>query len=355
MKISYIVNVDLNDKQARAVQVYSNALMFHKYLKDDFSCVCIGKDNNIFKNIWVNNIKIESSKTRKLLFHIQSIKYILETDVVYSRNLSILWLASLFGKKIVWEMHDGISGANLKFFNKLFKKLKIVAISDGLNKYLINEYNFNKDNILIAHDGVFLENYDELRKTDKSILRKDLNLLENRTIVMHTGSLYKGRGAELFEVIIKNFPELYFVQVGGNTENIIAWKEYYREYNNILFIGHQNNDNLIKYQMSADLLFLPMTKNSPIWWCTSPMKVFEYMATSIPILGSNVGSVGEVISKRNSIIFNPEDEQTIIGGVKYFLANKEEAEKLANHALEDIENKYRWDLRVENIIRFIKK
>ena len=119
MKISYIVNVDLNDKQARAVQVYSNALMFHKYLEDDFKCVCIGKDDEIFKSLWVNNINIESSKLRKLLFHVQAIKHILETDVVYSRNLSILYLSILFGKRIVWEMHDGLSGANLKLFNKV--------------------------------------------------------------------------------------------------------------------------------------------------------------------------------------------------------------------------------------------
>jgi glycosyltransferase involved in cell wall biosynthesis len=354
MKISYIVNVDLNDKQARAVQVYSNALMFHKYLKDDFSCVCIGKDDNIFKSIWVNNIKIESSKIRKLLFHIQSIKYILETDVVYSRNLSILWLAKFFGKKIVWEMHDGLSGTNLKFFNKLSGKLKIVAISNGLNKYLINKYSFNQDNILIAHDGVFLENYDELRNINKIELRKGLNLSHNKTIVMHTGSLYKGRGAELFEAIIKNFPELYFVQVGGNDENIKEWKKYYKEYQNILFVGHQDNSSLIKYQMCADLLFYPITKNTATWWCCSPMKIFEYMATGIPILGSNIGSVGEVLTDKNSIVFDPEDGQTIVDGVKYFLNNKDKSKELANNALNDIENKYKWDLRVENIVEFIK-
>jgi glycosyltransferase involved in cell wall biosynthesis len=354
MKISYIVNVNLNDKQARAVQVYSNALMFHKYLKDDFACVCIGKDDNIFKNIWVNNIKIESSKIRKLFFHIQSIKYILKTDIVYSRNLSILWLANFFGKKIVWEMHDGLSGTNLKFFNKLSGKLKIVAISNGLNKYLINKYSFNQDNILIAHDGVFLENYDELRSVNKMELRKSLNLSQNKTIVMHTGSLYKGRGAELFEVIIKNFPELYFVQVGGNDENIKEWKEYYSEYNNILFVGHQNNNSLIKYQMSADLLFYPITKNTATWWCCSPMKIFEYMATGIPILGSNIGSVGEVLNDKNSIVFNPEDEQTIIDGINYFLSNQDNCKRLANNALSDVTNKYEWDLRVEKIVEFLK-
>lgn len=355
MKISYIVNVDLNDKQARAVQVYSNALMFHKQLKDNFKCVCIGKNDDIFKSIWVNNIKRESSKLRKLLFHIQSIKYILETDVVYSRNLSILWLANFFGKKIVWEMHDGLFGFNLKLFNQLKDKLKIVVISGALKNYLIKNFSFNEEKILVAHDGVFLEKYDKLRNIDKSILRKSLNLPQDKIIIMHTGSLYRGRGAELFEVVIKNFPELYFVQVGGNDENIKEWKEYYKECSNILFVGHQNNDNLMKYQMSADLLFLPLTKKSPIWWCTSPMKLFEYMATGIPILGSNVGSVGEVLNKKNAIIFDPDDEDSIINGINSFLLSKNNINELAQQAYKDVKTNYTWGIRVKNIIEYIDK
>lgn len=353
MKVSYVINVDLNDKQARAVQVYSNALMFRKYLKSDFKCVCIGKDDEIFKNLWVNNIKVESSKLRKLLFHFQAIKYILQTDLVYSRNLSILYLSSMFSKKIVWEMHDGLTGFNLKIFKKLKDKLKVVAISGGLQNYLIDNFNFDNKKILVAHDGVFLEKYDIFRNVDKKELKSKLNLPIDKTIIMHTGSLYRGRGAELFEVIIKNFPELYFVQVGGSEKNIKEWREYYKEFNNIHFIGHQENETLIKCQMSSDMLFLPLTKNSPIWWCTSPMKLFEYMATGVPILGSNIGSVGEVLTEKNSIIFNPEDEQSIVDGVNYFLDNKNESLKLADHALEDIKNKYKWDLRVKAIVGFI--
>lgn len=354
MKISYIVNVDLTDKQARAVQVYSNALMFHKYLQKDFKCICVGKDDDIFKSLWVNNIKAESSKLRKILFHIQSIKYILQTDVVYSRNLSVLYLASFFGKKIVWEMHDGLSGTNQKIFQKLKNKLKVVTISGALKKYLLKNYSFSKEKAFVAHDGVFLEQYNSFRKVDKKGLRVELSLPVDKTIVMHTGSLYKGRGAELFETIIKNFPELYFVQVGGSENNIKEWKKYYKEYDNIKFIGHQDNDNLIKYQMSADLLFYPITKNTATWWCCSPMKIFEYMATGIPILASNIGSVSEVLTNNNAIIYKPNENSTIIEGIETFLSEKEKNKKLSKNALQNIKDKYIWDIRVQNIINFIK-
>lgn len=353
MKISYIVNVDLTDKVARAVQVYSNAIAFGDLLGSDFECICIGKNTFPFKNIWVNNIKKESSKIRKLIFHISSIKYILNTDVVYSRNLSILYLAKMLNKEIVWEMHDSLDGNNLKIFNKLKKNLKVVVISSALRGYLIENFTFDNNKILVAHDGVFLETYTKIKKNKKYDLRLELNLPIDKYIVMHTGSLYKGRGAELFEVIIKNFPDLYFIQVGGTAKNIHEWEKYYEDYNNIIFIGHQNNETLIKYQISSDLLFLPMTKNSPIWWCTSPMKLFEYMASGVPILASNIGSVGEVLNKKNSIIFNPENEESIKSGVNYFLNNSRKCYQLSKKAVRDIEREFDWNIRVQKIVKFV--
>ena len=78
MKISYIVNMDLDDKEARVVQISSNAKVFYDKLGNDFRLVTAGniKKYDYHFPIWVNNIKQESSKLRKLLFHLGCIKYI---------------------------------------------------------------------------------------------------------------------------------------------------------------------------------------------------------------------------------------------------------------------------------------
>jgi len=184
-------------------------------------------------------------------------------------------------------------------------------------------------------------------------LRHELGLPQNKTIVMHTGSLFAGRGAELFDSVIRNFPELCFVQVGGKPVDIKNWQEHYKNYSNITFIGHQGNTTLIKYQMAADLMFLPMTKASKIWWCTSPMKLFEYMATGNPICTSRVGSLCEVVNEANSLQFDPENEQSIISAIQYFIDNREDCTKLGSLCLAEVRKDYSWQKRIDRICRFI--
>ncbi|MCG7531145.1 glycosyltransferase family 4 protein [Psychrobium sp. MM17-31] len=353
MKLKYIVNANLNGNFARSVQINANTRVFSESLRGDFQCVAVGERSDNYKNIWVCNIEQESSSIRKLMFHSQVVVDILKSDVVYSRNLSVLWLASLLGKKIVWEIHDSISGTNKRIFNRLRHKLKVVAISEALKKYLLAEFNIIEKQVLVAHDGVFLDKYDALRNVEKSLLREELGLPINKTIVMHTGSLFSGRGAELFDTVIRNFPELYFVQVGGKEKDIEYWKSQYREFSNIEFFGHQDNSTLVKFQMAADLMFLPMTKASSIWWCTSPMKLFEYMATGNPICTSKLGSLTEVLNTDNSFQFDPQSEESIVTSIQGFINSPELGRMFGNKCLKEVAELYTWEQRGQNICRFI--
>ena len=121
----------------------------------------------------------------------------------------------------------------------------------------------------------------------------------------------------------------------------------------VLFSPHVDNNYLIQYQMSADLLFFPMTKLTPTWWCCSPMKIFEYMATGIPILTVNIGSTTEVLTDDNSIKFDPENSDSLIYGLKSFLKDENMAKKKANLALEQVKKNYTWENRAFHISEFL--
>jgi glycosyltransferase involved in cell wall biosynthesis len=346
---------------AQSVQISSMCQAFYNAL-----------GHNNFKLISTKNKENENKKSdyywdkislktnfRYFEFSLKSIKNVLKEKPthIFTRDIAIAFIFSFFDIKVIYEAHKE---PRTKTAHILIERLKnkknflLVTISKTLKDYYINNYRFNDNKVFDYHDGVFLDKYDKLRNISKDTLRKELNIPIDKIIIMHTGSLYPGRGAEHFETIIRNFSQVFFVQVGGSDEDIKKYKEYYKEYKNILFIAHQNNDILTKYQMSADLLFYPMTKATSTYWCCSPMKMFEFMATGISILSSNIGSVKEVLNETNSIPFDPDDKTSIIIGVKFFLENKEDCEKKANKALQDINKKYTWEKRANEILEFIK-
>jgi len=261
------------------------------------------------------------------------------------------------GKKSAWELHDNLGKFN-SFLLKKINNLTIIAISEALINYynenfkeIVKEKELNQ-NIILARSGVYIDNYDKYNASQKRklILLEQFKLPIDKTIIVHSGSLYEGRGAELFEIILSNFPDILFLQIGGKDKDISKWEKRYSQYLNIKFIPNQINNKLIEYQLCADLLFLPMTNQSPICQYTSPMKAFEYMASRVPILCSDTGAGSEIINKNNAIIFDSEDENSLIEAIKYFQANQEKAKKLAQKAYQDVQA-YDWKNRAQNIIK----
>ena len=87
---------------------------------------------------------------------------------------------------------------------------------------------------------------------------------------------------------------------------------------------------------------------------TSPMKLFEYMASGVPVVASDVPSLREVLNKRNSFLAPPNDPKALAEEVRGILSNPDEAEARASAARIDVEA-YTWDKRAEDMLNFLKQ
>lgn len=358
MKLFYITRVNIPSHAAQSVQISS---MCEAFSMQNIAFKLISPMNQENEHLektfeWIKLPVNGSWKYLEILF--KSMKAVLQERPthIYTRDIAIAWFYSFFNITSIYEAHKEPKSFTARIMLKTLRRKNnfyLITISNALKDFYINRYNFSAEKILAYHDAVFIEKYDALRNIPKNKLRLELNLPTKKLIVMHTGSLYEGRGAELFEVILKHFNNIHFIQVGGTENDIKKWKEYYAYYDNIQFVKHQPNDLLIKYQMSADLLFYPITKKTSTWWCCSPMKIFEYMATGVPIIASNIGSVGEVLTQRNTFPFDPENHQTIIDALETFLNDQTLAKTVSTNALNDIELHFTWGKRAKCIIDFI--
>jgi glycosyltransferase involved in cell wall biosynthesis len=359
LKLYYVTRVNVPSGAAQAVQVSSMCKQFGECVENFKLVSPLNSENeNLDNDFSWDKIRL-NSKFPYLEFTLKSLlKAIKEKPThIFTRDIVVAFALSFLGIQISYEAHKDPKSKVSSFLLKYLlgnNNFKLIVISNGLRDFYIREYHCKEDQIFAYHDGVFIEKYDKYRSIPKQMIRNKLGLPEERIIIMHTGSLYPGRGAELFGSIAKGFPQILLVQVGGREGDIEKYRKIYQEYENIVFVKHQKNDDLIKYQISADLLLFPMTNKTETFWCCSPMKVFEYMATGVPILSSNVGSVSEVLNDGNSTLFDSKDGNTIVAGVESFVKDRKNFSKKARVALNDVREKYTWSKRVYAIIRFIE-
>jgi len=230
--------------------------------------------------------------------------------VVYTRDVAVAYTAVKLGGRAVYEAHKEPIGRAAKWLLRRLvpsERFRLVVISGALGDFYASRYAIPGSRLLVAHSGAWPEEYRSLRSVPKEELRRQLGLPASGLLVVHTGSLYRGRGAELFGSVAECGGDIVFLQIGGEPQDIDRWKSHYRALgiDNIRFIDRQPAGMVRKYQVAADLLFYMITEDTPTYWCCSPLKLFEYMSSGTPILGAVIGSIGEVLDEKRAYCFDP--------------------------------------------------
>lgn len=310
--------------------------------------------------IWINPYYGKRGILRFLLqtilFTIYLIFYsfIEKPDVYYVRDF--FWasylssLKFLHRSKVYYEGHQPEPR-----IIKMARKEKIdgvVVITNQLKKYYALK-GVPEKKLFVAGDGVDLKMFNNL--PSKITCRKDLKMPLDKKIVCYTGHLFSWKGVKILALAMKNFKDdllCYFV--GGFEKDIIRFKNFIKKNNirNIIIVGHVPPILVPKYQIAADVLVLPNLRGGKSRF-TSPLKLFEYMASKKPIVASDIPPLREVLTEKNSILIEPKNPEALSRGIKLAIRDKKLAEKLSRNAFHDVK-KYDWSNRAKNIIRFIE-
>ena len=271
-----------------------------------------------------------------------------EVKHIYTRDLLISLLSTIFFKiPTCYEAHQpmrSLPSKILQFIVAKNKLYKLVTITRSLKEYYEAKFSY-KNEITVIPNGAYLDDY-KTTKT-KNDLRKELSFSDDDFVIVHSGSLFENRGFEKFKVILKNFPNIKLIQLGGNIEDINKLKTKLNSFKNIKFIEYQPKNIVVKYQLAADILLYLTSEKSPIYWCTSPNKIFEYMATNNPILAPNIGSIPEILNKSNSFIFNIDDDTDLINRITTIINKNNKV--ITDKAYNEVISNYNMTERVNKI------
>jgi glycosyltransferase involved in cell wall biosynthesis len=294
----------------------------------------------------------------KFGFLIQTITFLISAKIyLFFKRYDILYtreqLTGLFFNNYVLELHSLPKKLNW-FYKKIWKKAKsFIALASFIKNELVDA-GFDRNNILVSPNGVDFEKFD--LKIKKEDARKKIGFPLDKKIVLYAGSFYlhDWKGIDILLNADKFLNDEYLlVLLGGSKEEIELIKINYK-LSNILLIEKRSHREIPVYLKSADVLVLPNKKGNYISEkYTSPLKLFEYMASGAPIIASDLPSIREILNENNAVLVEPNNAEKLAEGIKKVLLNKDLADKISKQAFKDIQE-YTYQKRAEKILEFIK-
>ena len=267
--------------------------------------------------------------------------------IIYTRIWHVMFVISFFKKiglvnsRIYYESH--------KFSNFL---IKMLSAADGIiviNNYLKNLYYENSfKNIHLAHDGVNLSEYNNISSYKFRPKNKEFN-------IVYTGSLSLWKGVNTLVDSLRFLPKnIKLIFVGGSDKYLEQFIEYVQDSpdrNRIKIVPHIPKKELLQYIEIADVLVLPNSAKAKMSLYTSPIKLFEYMASKRPIVASDLSSIKEILSDLdNSLLFEPDNPVDL--AEKIINAIQNDCSDIVLRASNDV-IPYTWSMRAKNITKFI--
>ncbi|HVU06288.1 MAG TPA: glycosyltransferase family 4 protein [Thermodesulfobacteriota bacterium] len=275
-------------------------------------------------------------------------------DIVYSNETLPLLAASRVAGNTFYEMHD-FPESKLALFGRFLKKMKWVLVHNKWKMEKVERaFGISAERMLYEPNAVDIGAFDI--SVSKEEARKKLGLPPDKKIAVYTGHLYGWKGVDaLAQAAGMLADDFLAVFVGGTDADVAAFKSKYGDSPRILIAGHKKYAEIPVWQKAADVLALPNSGKEAIsLYYTSPMKLFEYMASRRPIVASDIPSIREIVDGSSASLVPPDDAKALADAIRTLASDSQGGEALAQSAFARVSS-HTWEKRARRILSFIEK
>jgi len=281
-------------------------------------------------------------------------------DLLHCRDPWGAWIGSVLGYSFILELH----GTPSRFTERLL--LRRTLKSDGLVRVVFNclalRRNIERDfpippgRGIVAHNGARPQDctMDASTKWSCSAKGDDLRL-------GYIGNLYSGKGMEVVAALAERLPRHLFEVVGGSERDLMSWRKRSLP-KNVLLHGFVPPESLPDYLARLDVLLLPNQREvygssgrTDFGQWTSPIKMFEYMASGKPIIASDLPVIREVLhNEENALLVSPDHLESWVMAVERLCEDFGLRKRLGEQARSDQLEYYTWGARASAILKGIE-
>ena len=245
----------------------------------------------------------------------------------------------------VYEKSTGLKSIQRKVEKilsaKTLNKSSKILVANNETKEIVNEfYDVSPEKIEIMPNGI-----------DTKIFHT--NLVKKSKMILFSGVMYNHRGIDVLlnaaPTVIKKIPEVKFVLLGDGPEldNLKKIAENLKIEKNIEFKGWIKRDKVMNYLADASIAIGPL-RSTTVTKNALPIKVLEYMASSLPILSQKDTLANDVLvdDENGYSVTDPEDLATKI---IHILENNEKRIKMGTKSYE-MSLKFDWENVAKKIL-----
>lgn len=270
--------------------------------------------------------------------------------VIYVREEYPALTIAALGWPFVYEMLD-----YQRCFARIYKlivarSLMTVVISHGLKERAVAA-GLPADKLLVLPDGVDLDAFTV--DLDQLQARPRVGLQTPHTIALYSGRFSPWKGVDTIIEAASYFDDgILAVLIGGFEGEADRLQESIDRRGvggRVLVLGHVPHTEIPLYLQSADVVVIPNSARSEVGaHFTSPLKLFEYMASRRPIVASRLPALCEIVDESCAYLVEPDNPQDLARGINQAVASRDAGARARRAA--DRVREFSWDARVRAIL-----
>ncbi|MCP4023512.1 MAG: glycosyltransferase family 1 protein [Desulfobacteraceae bacterium] len=229
----------------------------------------------------------------------------------------------------------------------------IIGFTNKEKQELAAHYQADTKKIHIVPCGT---NFNRFKIHDKKDARKKLNLNSKDSVLLFAGRHVPIKGLDrLLSAVslLKQQKNICLVVVGGDdpsSKALIALKQTINKLgikDQVHLAGRVNQDTLALYYSSADMLVVPSFHES---FCLTAL---EALACGIPVLGSKVGGLADMITRETGTLLKTIDDQLLAQAIMEII-NKDKKILTPLKIRESVKD-FNWEKTVEGMLKIYDK